>query len=63
MTDRTQQHAARHKRAISAFCKWLTNPIDNPGLALGLALLGGVGLLLLLKYLTPFLQQFLLPTP
>lgn len=51
------------KCIISAFCKWLTNPIDNPGLALGLGLLGGLGLLLLLKYLTPFLQQFLLPTP
>lgn len=57
MTDSTQQHAARGKRAILAFCKWLTNPIDNPGLALGLGLLGGLGLLLLLWWLGPFLAQ------
>lgn len=38
MTDSTQQHAARGKRAISAFWKWLTSPMDNPWLALGLGI-------------------------
>jgi hypothetical protein len=59
MHDSTQQHAARLKQ----LWKWATSPIDNPWIALGLAAVGGIGLLLLLWYLSPFLQQLPLPTP
>lgn len=53
----TQQHAARGKRAFLALWKWVTTPINNPWMALGLAVLGGIGLLLLLRWLGPFLAQ------
>lgn len=63
MTDSTQQHAARGKKALLALWRFLASPIDNPWIALGLALLGGIGLLLLLWWLSPFLYQFLFSAP
>lgn len=42
---------------ILALWKWATTPIDNPYIALGLALVGVIGLLLLLWWLGPFLAQ------
>ena len=45
----------RFKLAVLALLKWLTSPIDNPYIALGLALVGVIGLLLLLWWLAPFL--------
>lgn len=45
------------QRLILAFWQWLTSPIDNPYIALGLALVGVIGLLLLLWWLAPVLAQ------